>query len=111
MDFIKIVGLSLSSIVILFFLTKLMGNKEMSQLTMFDYIIGITIGSIAAELSTSLDTNFIEPIIAMIVYGLVTVFISFITCKSLLIRRFFNGKSKILFDNGMLYRKTLNLLN
>ena len=105
MDIIKIITLSLGSLVILFLLTKLMGNREMSQLTMFDYIVGITIGSIAAEMSTSLENNFIEPIVAMIVYGLVTVLISYLTCKSLSIRRFFNGKAKILLDNGKLYRK------
>ena len=46
---IKIPILSLSSILVLFILSKLMGNKEISQLSMFDYTIGITIGSIAAE--------------------------------------------------------------
>lgn len=105
MDILKIITLSFSSLVILFLLTKLMGNREMSQLTMFDYIVGITIGSIAAEMSTSLENNFIEPIVAMIVYGLVTVLISYLTCKSLSIRSFFNGKAKILLDNGQLYRK------
>lgn len=51
LDIIKIISLSFSSLIILFLLTKLMGNREMSQLTMFDYIVGITIGSIAAEMS------------------------------------------------------------
>ena len=78
----------------------------MSQLTMFDYIVGITIGSIAAELSTSLDANFMEPIIAMLTYGFATIVISYLTCKSLSIRRFFTGRAKILFDNGILYRKS-----
>lgn len=105
MDILKIVSLSFGSLVILFILTKLMGNREMSQLTMFDYIVGITIGSIAAEMSTSLENNFMEPVVAMIVYGLVTVFISYITCRSLSLRRFFSGKSRILLDNGKLYRK------
>ena len=105
MDILKIIWLSLGSISILFILTKLMGNKELSQLTMFDYIVGITIGSIAAEMSTSLENNFVEPIVAMLVYGLVTIFISYITRKSLKLRRFFTGKSKILLDNGILYRK------
>lgn len=105
MEILKIISLSLGSIAILFILTKLMGNKELSQLTMFDYIVGITIGSIAAEMSTSLENNFTEPIVAMIVYGLVTIFISYITRKSLHLRRFFTGKSKILLDNGKLYRK------
>ena len=39
MSILKIIGLSLGSLVILFLLTKLMGNREMSQLTMFDYIV------------------------------------------------------------------------
>lgn len=105
MDILKIVSLSFGSLVILFILTKLMGNREMSQLTMFDYIVGITIGSIAAEMSTSLENNFMEPVVAMIVYGLVTVFISYITCRSLSLRRFFTGRARILLDNGKLYRK------
>lgn len=105
MDIIKIISLSLGSLVILFLLTKLMGNKEMSQLTMFDYIVGITIGSIAAEMSTSLENNFIEPVVAMLIYGIVSFSISFFCCKSLNMRRFFNGKAKILLDNGKLYRK------
>ena len=105
MHIFKIIYLSFGSLVILFILTKLMGNREMSQLTMFDYIIGITIGSIAAEMATSLENDFMEPVVAMIVYGLITISISYITSKSLKLRRFFTGKSKILLDNGKLYRK------
>lgn len=60
MDILEIITLSISSFIVLFFLTKLMGNREMAQLSMFDYIISITIGSIAAEMSTALDDNFIE---------------------------------------------------
>lgn len=105
MDILKIISLSFGSLVILFILTKLMGNREMSQLTMFDYIVSITIGSIAAEMATSLENNFIEPVVAMVVYGLVTLLISYITCKSLNLRRFFTGRAKILLDNGKLYRK------
>ena len=106
MDILKIIVLSISSLVVLFLLTKLIGNREMSQLTMFDYIVSITIGSIAAEMATSLENNYMEPLVAMVVYGLVTVLISYITCKSLKMRRFFTGRSKILLDNGKLYRKT-----
>ena len=86
MSILKIVLLSLGSLFILFLLTKLMGNREMSQLTMFDYIVSITIGSIAAEMSTSLENNFMEPVVAMLIYGFTTFFISYLTCKSLHIR-------------------------
>lgn len=108
MELLKIVVLSLVSIITLFILSKLMGNKEMSQLSMFDYIIGITIGSIAAELSTSLESNFMQPLTAMIIYALVSILISIISNKSLKFRRFLLGNVLILLDNGELYRKNFS---
>lgn len=62
MHILYIVVLSIGSIVELFILCKLMGYRQLSQLSMFDYINGITIGNIAAEMATSLDDNFIEPL-------------------------------------------------
>lgn len=104
-DFLKIVYLSFGSLIVLFILTKIMGNKEMSQLNMFDYIVSITIGSIAAEMATSLENNFMEPLVAMAVYALVTLIISLINSKSLKLRRILSGESIILLNNGKLYRK------
>ena len=92
MDFIKVILTSLLSIVTLFILTKLMGNRQMSQLSMFDYINGITIGSIAAELATDLEGDFWQPVVAMAVYAVVTVCITFITTKSIGARRLLTGK-------------------
>ena len=55
-DLLKVLGTSVGSIVVLFLLAHLMGNKQISQLSMFDYIVGISIGSIAAEMATELET-------------------------------------------------------
>ena len=60
---------------------KLIGYRQMSEMSMFDYISGITIGSIAAEMATALDSSFLEPLTAMIVYGLLTAFLAFIREK------------------------------
>ena len=100
MDLIKIVALSLGSVIFLFILTKLMENKEMSQLSMFDYIIGITIGSIATEMSTALENDFMQPLVAMAVYAVVSIIISLLSYKSMKIRRIVSGNSLILLDNG-----------
>lgn len=102
---LKVIILSAVSELELFFLAKLMGNKEISQLSMFDYVIGITIGSIAAEMATSLENNFFEPFTAMIVYALISVLFSIISYKSIKFRRFLYGNSLILLDNGELYKK------
>mgnify|MGYP004520509881 CR=1 FL=1 len=102
-EIIKIIILSISSIITLFILTKIMGNREMSQLTMFDYINSITIGSIAAEMSTSLESNFTQPLTAMIVYALFILLITVISSKSMRFRRFISGKSLVLYENEELY--------
>lgn len=105
MNILYIIILSVLSVFILFILTKLMGNKQISQMTSFDYIIGITIGSIAAEMATSLEDDFKEPLTAMVVYGLVAVLLSVVTNKSIKMRRLIDGTSMILYENGKLYRK------
>lgn len=105
MEILKIIILSLTSIAVLFILTKIIGCREMSQLSMFDYINSITIGSIAAEMSTSLEENFMQPLVAMITYSIVIIIIEFLTNRSLKIRRFITGNSLILLDNGTLYKE------
>ena len=105
MEVLKIIGLSLGSIIILFTLTKIMGQREMSQLSIFDYFITITIGSIAAELSTSLEDNFIQPVIAMIIYALVTLTVSFLNTKYVKLRPFLSGRTLILYEEGTLFKE------
>jgi uncharacterized membrane protein YcaP (DUF421 family) len=106
-DIIYVVVLSLGSIIALFILTKLMGYRQMSQMSMFDYINGITIGSIAAEMSTSLDENFAQPLTAMIVYSLMAVLLSWLGSKSIKARRVIEGTPLILMNHGELYRENL----
>ena len=104
---IKTIILTFLSISVLFILAKLMGKKQISQLSTFDYINGITIGSIAAELSTSDWKNFAEPLTAMIIYGMAAVVISYLSLTTMPIRRFFSGKTIVIYDNGKFYKKNL----
>lgn len=103
MQLLKIIYTSLGSIFVLFILTKLMGNREMAQLSMFDYINSITIGSIAAEMATSLEDDFREPLLAMIIYAIVIIVISILSNKSLKFRRVISGKTKVLIDKGNIF--------
>lgn len=105
MEIIKIIALSLGSIVILFILTKIMGQRELSQLSIFDYITTITIGSIAAEMATSLESNFLQPAVAMIVYALVALIMSILNIKFVKLRPMISGKTLILYDNGTLFKE------
>lgn len=106
MEILTIVWTSIASIITLFLLTKLMGNKQVSQLSMFDYIIGISIGSIAAEFSTELE-NPERCFTAMLVYGFSAFLVSVVTGKSTKLRKIIIGRPLILFDKGKLYRNNL----
>ena len=105
MEILKIIGLSLGSMAVLFVLTKIMGQREMSGLSVFDYIITITIGSIAAEMATSLEDNFVQPMVAMIVYATVTLFMPFLNIKFVKLRPMLSGRTLILYDNGTLFKE------
>lgn len=106
-EILYIIALSLGSIIALFILTRLMGYRQMSQMSMFDYINGITIGSIAAEMATSLEENFVQPLTAMIVYSLAALFLSWISTKSIKARKIIEGKPVLLLNNGKIYEKNL----
>ncbi len=105
MQFIKIICTSIGSIIALFFSAKIIGNKQMSELSMFDYINGITIGSIAAEMATSLDGEFYFPLLAIVVYTAVMWFIAFLSGKNIKCRRFLTGRSILLVENGKFYQE------
>lgn len=106
-EYFYILLTSLGSIVALFILTRLMGCRQMSQLSMFDYINGITIGSIAAEMATALENNFMYPLFAMIIYALAAIFLSRLSEVSIWVRRIFVGKPIIVYNHGKLYKGSL----
>ena len=106
MEIIKVILTSLLSALTLFIIAKLIGHKQISQLDFFDYITGITVGSMAAELATDLETPW-KPFIAMVVYGIITIVLSVLTRKFPTSRKYINGSPTIIMDNGKLYRQNM----
>lgn len=99
-DTLGILFRTLLIIVILFILAKLMGKKQISQLNLFDYIIGITIGSIAADISLDLEKDLVAGLLCLTIYGLFSLLVSYVTMKSIKVRRFLNGVPTILIENN-----------
>ena len=106
MEFAKIVLSSLLSYAALFICAKVIGRKQISQLNFLDYITGITIGSIAAELATDLE-NMWKPLAAMGVYALLTWLLSLIGKRAARSRKFLYGTPTIIMQNGKLYRSNM----
>ena len=109
MDFLRALITAPVSIAVLFLLSKFIGNKQMSSLNLFDYINGITIGSIAAEMATAEMSDFWACLAALIVYVIIVMLCSWLSQKSTMLRRFLTGKSIVIFDRGKLYKKNFSV--
>ena len=106
MDFLLLCLTALGSFGALFLIAKFTRHKQISQLDFFDYITGITIGSIAAEMATELEEPW-KPLTAMVIYGIVTLLLSIISNKFPRTRKYLNGTPTILMDHGKLYPENL----
>lgn len=101
-------GASFVSLIVLFLLSKLIGNRQISELSLFDYINSITIGSIAAELASSDDMeDFVRCLVAMLIFGISTFVMAIVSNKSKRLRSLLEGKPIILMKDGKFYREGL----
>lgn len=106
MKFLIVFLTSLLSAGALFLIAKVIGHKQIAQLDVFDYISGITIGSIAAELATELEEPW-KPLIALMVYGMITFGFGILTSRFPKMRKYINGTPTIIMNNGKLYRSNM----
>lgn len=104
---VEILIRSLSLLIALFFITKMLGKKQMSQLDIFQYITGIVIGSIVATHVTDLTTQFEYALIALLVWFLVPLGLEYIAIKSKRVRDFTQGKGTVFIQNGKIMEENL----
>lgn len=106
-NFTTIVFRTILIIFILFVLVKLIGKKQVSQLNLFDYIIGITMGSVAADISLDIEKDLVTGIVSLVIYGIFSVMVSYLTMKSIKLRRFIIGVPTILIENNKIIESGL----
>lgn len=107
MDFFNLILKATGSIVALFILTKLLGKKQIGQMNLFDYVIGISIGNVVAEMSINKEVFFWDGVLTMSVYTLIALSISYLTTKSMSLRRLIGGTPVVIIENGKIIEKGL----
>lgn len=98
------------SFVVLLILARFMGKKQVSQLTFFHYVTGITIGSIAANLAGESETPFLNGLYGMILWALLTIAANFLSFKSIKLRVLLDDKPMIVIQNGKILEDSLRKL-
>ncbi len=88
------------SLVSLFLITKMIGKKQVSELSLFDYVISISIGNFAAEMTMNLDSQVLNGFVSVVIFGFIATIVSILTMKSIILRRFFMGTPTLIIQDG-----------
>ncbi|RAV22093.1 DUF421 domain-containing protein [Paenibacillus contaminans] len=99
-EWLEVVWRTLCAVVVLFLLTRLLGKRQVSQLSLFEYITGITIGSLAAYISLDLESTWYLGLISLVVWVAVSLGIEYLQMKSKTARDWLDSKSTVLIKDG-----------
>ncbi|MFJ7830833.1 DUF421 domain-containing protein [Peribacillus sp. NPDC097206] len=106
-DWLQVVLRSLFFLVVLFLITKWLGKKQISQLSFFEYVTGITIGNIGAELATKVEGNIVHGVLSILVFALAPFLAGLISMKSKIFRDLVEGKATVFIKDGKIMEDNL----
>ncbi|RKD29005.1 YetF domain-containing protein [Thermohalobacter berrensis] len=89
------------------FITRLLGRQQISQLTLYEYVNGITFGSIAATLATDTEAHTYQHFIGLVLFGVLTASISYISLKNRGFRKLVQGEPVLVIENGKILENNL----
>lgn len=106
-EWLEVIARSLLMLIVLFLLTKVLGKKQLSKLSYFEYIVGIIIGDIAGTLTMSTEASLFNGITSLVIWAGVSVLISVISLKSKAFRDVVEGKARIFIKDGKILEENL----
>ena len=111
MDLLQVIYRGIISLIILFLVTKILGKKQVSEMGVFDYVIGISIGNFAAEMTINFETSEVNGVFAVFLFGLVSYLVSYLSLKNVYLRRFFMGKPTVIISRGKISKINMKKAN
>ena len=107
MEWIEVILRSLFILIGLFIITKLLGKKQLSKLSYFEYIVGIIIGDIAGSLSMDVEVSLLHGVTSILIWTLISIFFSYISLKNKKVRDFVEGKARVFIKDGKILEENL----
>lgn len=106
-EFSKIILKTTLTFITLLILTRMLGKKQLSELTFFNYITGVTIGSLAANTIVNTSSQYLNEMIKLIWWILLTIFVTLISLKSSRVRVLLEGEPIMVIKNGKIVEEAL----
>lgn len=91
----------------LFFLTKILGKTQLSQLTPFDFISALILGELVGNAMYDPDVHIWMILFAISVWGILMYSLEILTQKSMKFRKILEGTPSIVIRNGTMDRKQM----
>lgn len=98
---------SIISFFALIFFVRLIGKQQVAQLTFFDYVVGITIGSIASTLSVQVNENTMATLVGMGTWTILAILVAVLSMHNVWIRKVVSGEATVVIENGKILEKNL----
>ena len=99
------------SFIVLLILTRILGKQQVSQLTFYEYLNGITFGSIAANMATIEPERVPDHLIGMITYGFLTLAVSWLAVKNRKFRKAVAGEPVIVIQDGSILESNMRKMH
>lgn len=110
LDFVEMIFRSTGAFIVLLIMTRLMGRKQLSQLTFFNYITGIALGSIAADIASESKTPFLNGLTSLVWWSILTILVGYIGLKSSNARIAIDGQPVTVIKQGKILEDELGKL-
>jgi len=104
--FVVIIRSVISFFALIFFI-RLIGKQQVAQLTFFDYVVGITIGSIASTLSVQVNENTMATLVGMGTWTVLAILLAILSMHNVWIRKVISGEATVVIENGKILEKNL----
>ncbi|WP_096188030.1 DUF421 domain-containing protein [Evansella halocellulosilytica] len=110
-ELVQVTIRGIAGFTLMLILARMMGKKHISQITYYEYIVGISIGSIAAELTFGTEVRASNFILGMILWGVIPIALSKIELKSFRFRTLLEGHPTYLIKDGNVLEENLKKEN
>lgn len=101
------IGRSIIIYILAIFLTRLMGRKLISQMTFFDFVMGVSMGAIIANAIVGPQFTVMSAVTALISVTILTIITAYLHIKSFKVRKIVNSEPVTLVENGAIVEENM----
>jgi uncharacterized membrane protein YcaP (DUF421 family) len=106
-QWLEVVFRCVTSIAVLFIITRILGKKHLAQLSFMQFVVAITLGDLAGFISTDVQNNYAHGLVALAIWAVIPLGLDYWVLRSKWIRDWFDGKSKVLIKEGKVLEDNL----